>query len=123
MHWHLILEEFGPYLTHIPGKVIVVADALSHLPFDSNNHLYSHYIAEAFGVDEIPKDAFPLTQSYICKFQHVDKSLLSKVQHDNQYTRKSFCGVGKECFSICRNDKICLPVALQELMYTGITIS
>ena len=31
MRWHLLIEEFGPTITHVKGQHNLVADALSHM--------------------------------------------------------------------------------------------
>ena len=36
MRWRLILEEYGPKLTFIPGNKNIVADALSRLELVTN---------------------------------------------------------------------------------------
>jgi hypothetical protein len=37
--WRLLLEEYGPKYVHIAGKNNIVADALSRLEKDENEHL------------------------------------------------------------------------------------
>jgi hypothetical protein len=37
MHWHLLIEEFGPEFRHIKGKLNLIADELSRLDLDNSS--------------------------------------------------------------------------------------
>ena len=50
MHWHLILEDFGPELKYIKGENNVVADALSLLDMSDNQYIFNIY--ELYSYDE-----------------------------------------------------------------------
>ena len=43
MHWHRILEEFGPELKYIKGVNNVVADAFSRLDVIDNQKILKNY--------------------------------------------------------------------------------
>jgi len=53
MRWRLLLEEFGPKLTHVKGTNNTVADALSRL--DAAEEEFS---AEAFANEQMRKKSF-----------------------------------------------------------------
>ncbi len=54
MHWRLLLEEFGPQLTHIKGPHNVAANVLSHMEISEDE-----FSAEAFTASDEMSD-FPM---------------------------------------------------------------
>ena len=85
-----------------------MADALSRLDMSSNKSdtLEETYMAELLGLDleDIPKDAFPLTYKNITSEQKQDKDLLNKLknpQNSNTTLKiKTYRGGGKSYSSI-----------------------
>ena len=81
MHWHLILEEYGPEVTYVKGEHNVVADALSRLNLLPNKPIQANLdqMAEHFGLDDddLPADAFPLQYKMIAREQNKDKTCLN----------------------------------------------
>jgi Integrase zinc binding domain len=120
MHWHLILEEYGPKLLYVKGEKNLVADALGRLPIATDNtdmdisDLY--YLADHFGLEDsdLLDDIYPLHYQLIQKYQKTDKPLLKKFkQKAPNYHLQSFRGSGKTRNLICYKDKIVIPTALQ----------
>ena len=75
MHWHLILEEFGPELNYIKVENNVVADALSRLEKSDNQEIIN--ISELYGYDDkdLPDSAYPIHYHDIAKAQETDARL------------------------------------------------
>ena len=128
MRWRIILEEFGPELLYVPGKVNIVADALSRLDINapSNDNIESkkvesmHSMAECYGLDEsnLPEDAFPLTYSNILKEQQKDKSLKDCINNKPHYSIQPYHGGGKKWALITYKNRIVIPKSLQERTVT-----
>ena len=124
MRWRLVLEEFGPELIYLPGEVNIVADALSRLSKEEDKSLLKDslskdetiHMAEYFGfsLDDLPKDAFPLTYKIIMEAQQQDKELINKVETRPAYSIKEYHGGGKKWALITYNGKISVPRVLQE---------
>ena len=114
MRWRLILEEFGPELKDIKGENKIVADALSRL--ENSNNLEILNISELYGYDEedMPDSAYPICYHDISKAQETDAKLNQKLVSHKDYTLDIFRGGNKDHCLICRNNKICLPTALQK---------
>ncbi len=78
MHWQLLLEEFGPKLTHMEGPHNVIANALSQM--ENSKEEFSE---EAFAASEetgnFPTE-FPLSYCELALWQEKDKSLQKKVK-------------------------------------------
>jgi RNase H-like domain found in reverse transcriptase/Integrase zinc binding domain len=121
MRWRLIIEEYGPELKYIKGERNIVADALSRLdmPSDKSHTAEETYTAELFVLDseDIPKDAFLLTNKNIMSEQKQDKDLLEKLknpQNSNTTVKiKTYCGGGKSYSLITLYNKILIPSTLQ----------
>ena len=117
MRWRLVLEEYGPELDYVKGESNIVADALSRLDLEpqiKNNETQSlHQMAELYGVDDIPEDAYPLDYTLIRAEQQKDKELLQEATTDPNYTIKSFRGGEKVRSLICYKGKILVPKSLR----------
>ena len=114
MRWRLILEEFGPELKYIKGENNVVADSLSCLEKTNNQDILN--ISELYGYNDkdLPDSAYPIRYHNIDKAQETDAKLQQKLVSHKGYTLDTFCGGDKDHRLICRNNKICLPTALQK---------
>ena len=114
MRWRLILEDFGPELKYIKGENNVVADALSRLEKSPNQEILN--ISELYGYDEedMPDIAYPICYYDIAKAQETEAKLQQKLVSHKDYTLDTFCGGDEDHRLICRNNKICLPQALQK---------
>ena len=113
MCWRLILEEFGPELKYIKGKNNVVADVLSRLENSTNQDILN--ICELYGYDDedLPDSAYPIGYHNIAKAQKTESKLNQKLVSHKDYNLDTFRGNDKDHRLICRNNKICLPKALQ----------
>ena len=114
MRWRLILKEFGPELKYTKGENNVVADALSRLEMSDNQEILN--ISELYGYDneDLPKSAYPINYHDIAKAQETDAKLKQKLVSHKDYILDTFCGGDKDHRLIFRNNKICLPTALQK---------
>ena len=126
MRWRLICEEFGATLKYIPGSHNIVADSLSRLGLEPSLKSEPNFevmenpafrlLHEAFSVDDIPPDAFPLRLKLIEYEQGKDKSLITKARKSSSYSIHSFRGGGKERKLIVKNGRIVVPTKLQKRM-------
>ena len=114
MRWRLILKEFGPELKYIKGENNVVDDALYRLEMSDNQEILN--ISELYGYDDkdLPDSAYPIRYHDIAKAQETDAKLKQKLVSHKYYTLDTFRGGDKDHRLICRNNKICLPTALQK---------
>ena len=73
-------------------------------------------MAEHFGFDDedLPSDAFPLTNKLLMQHQLQDKELMIKAEAKDGYILSIFCGGGKQCTLIAKNGKIVIPKSLQK---------
>ena len=114
MRWHLILEEFGPELKYIKGENNAVANAISRLEISDNKNIFS--ISEIYGYD----DEDMSDSAYLIRFRDItnayktDAKLKQNLVSHKDYTLDTFRGGDKYHRLICRNNKICLPAALQK---------
>ena len=114
MRWRLILEEFVPELKYIKEENNVVADALSCLEMSDNQEILN--ISELYGYDDkdLPDSAYPIFYHDIAKAQETATKLQQKLVSHKYYTLHNFSGGDKDHRLIFRNNKICLPAALQK---------
>ena len=117
IRWRLILEEYGPELRYIKEENNVVADALSRLamlPLESQPTQLN--MTEHFGLEEndLPEDAFPLSDKNLMIHQQADKALLTKARDHKGFTLNMFCGGGKVRSSIVKDGKMVVPKTLQK---------
>ena len=114
MRWRLILKEFGPELKYIKVENNVVADTLSRLEMSDNQEILN--ISELYGYDDedLPDSAYPIRYHNIAKAQETDAKLQQKLVSHKDYTLDTFLGGDKDHRLIFRNNKICLPKALQK---------
>ncbi len=113
MRWRLLLEEFGPKLTHIKGPNNVVADALSRMEISEEE-----FSAEAFAADDETLDfpeSYPLSYRELAKRQEQDQALQKKVKEaPGQYSSTVYRQGDKEYQLLTRNGKIVVPKQMQE---------
>jgi hypothetical protein len=114
MRWRLVLEEFGPDLQCIKGENNVVADALSRLDIDDEQEIFN--VSECFGYDDddLPPSSHPTRYKEITKAQLDDPALQTKLRIHKGCTENVFRGGDEDYKLICRNNKTCLPQALQQ---------
>ena len=62
----------------------------------------------------MPNSAYPICYHGIAKAQETDAKLQQKIVSHKDYTLDTFRGGDKYHRLICRNNKICLPTALQK---------
>ena len=72
MRWRLILEEFGPDITHIKGEDNIVADAISRLP--TTNQDQDETRTESQGLEELEQLVFEETESFPLNLSLVRKT-------------------------------------------------
>ena len=114
MRWRIILKEFGHELKYIKGENNVVADALSRLEKSDNQEILN--ISELYGYNDkdLSDSAYPIRYHDIAKAQETDAKLKQKLVSHKDYTFNIFRGGDKDHRLIFRNNKICLPTALQK---------
>ena len=73
-------------------------------------------ISELYGNDDkdLPDRAYPIRYHDITKAQKTDAKLQQNIVSHKDYTLDTFCGENQNHRLIFRNNKICLPTALQK---------
>ena len=99
MRWRLILEEFGPTLTHIKGEQNIVADTLSRL--DSTEEEFS---SDAFAGNLMGD--FPFSCALTCQEQPNDPELMNRCASSDLHDRKVYRHADEECDLIVRTDEV-----------------
>ena len=114
MRWRLILKAFGPEFKYIKGENNVVVDDLSRLKMSPNQDI--HNISELYGYDDedLPNSAYSICYHDIAKSQETDAKLQQKLVSHKDYNLDTFRGGNKDHHLIFRNNKICLPKAIQK---------
>jgi hypothetical protein len=114
MRWRLVLEELGPDLQCIKGENNVVADALSRLDIDDEQEIFN--MSKCFGYDDndLPPSSYATRYKEIAKAQLDDPALQTKLKTHKGHNENVFREGDKDCKLICRNNKTCLPKALQQ---------
>ena len=114
MWWLLILEEFGPELKYIKGENNAVADALSRLYMSDNQYILNIFELYGYNDKDLLDINYLIRYHDISKAQETDAKLQQNLVSHKDYTLDTFCGGDKNHCLICRNNKICLPAALQK---------
>jgi len=114
VRWRLLLEEFGPELTHVKGTNNVVADALSRLKMAGEALSAKAFANElANGEEDFPTG---------CPFSHEEMEFRQKKDRapQNKFRTQPELHVEKPrafsdgtCELIAENNKICVPKSLQ----------
>ena len=109
MHWRLLVEEFSPELIYLSGVNNVVSDCLSRLKYKDNSNITDH-----FALDKEDVNTYLLSYKLIMKCQQNDNKLLQKSKNDKKYSLCTFTTVGRTRTLIIKDDKIVIPLVLQE---------
>jgi hypothetical protein len=111
MRWRLLIEEFGPKLTHIKGDHNVVADYLSRMDMTPQE-----FSVDAFAADpatDFPRE-YPLSYAEMQHEQAEDKALQKLIKDKPAaFGQQTFRHSDKEYLLFTRKDKIILPKSLQ----------
>ena len=72
-------------------------------------------ISEIYGYndEDLPDSAYPIRYHDIYKAQEIDAELQQKLVSQRNYTLDTIRGGDQNHRLICRNNKICLPTAIQ----------
>jgi len=114
MRWRLLLEEFGPKLTHVKGANNVIADALSRLEIAEEELSAEAFTNELANEEEDFPTGCPLSYKEIAFRQKKDRALQNKFR-----TQPELCIKKPHAFSddahelITKNDVIYVPKLLQ----------
>ena len=114
MRWRLIIREFGPELKYIKGENNVVDNALYRLDMSDNKYILN--ISDIYGYNDyyLLDSYYPIRHQDISKAQKSDAKIQQKIVSHKNYTLDTFLGVNHHHRLICRNSKICLPMALKK---------
>lgn len=118
MRWRLLIEEFGPKIEYTKGSKNSVADALSRLERADEEHHEQGSVptvletnAEAFNLEELDADTFPLAYESIHRYQQEDTTLFEGVNKDH-YLKRTFLGARGKISLICKGPQIVIPARL-----------
>ena len=90
MRWRLIIEEFGPKLTHIKGESNVVADAFSRLDLTEEDFSKDAFTFDLEDDADFPSE-FPLSyKQLLCEQQRDDVLQKRLTEKDSSYEKKIF---------------------------------
>ena len=104
MRWRLLIEEYGPELHYLPGKINIISDCLYRLPYkkiDGNHKL--------FALNKSDMAEYPLSYKLLMKYQQEDKNFLNKLKTENLYVPKEYRTAGKVCTLIIKDNKWLSP--------------
>jgi len=91
MCWRLLLEEFGPQLTHIKGANNIAADALSRLDISEECFSQDAFNGELAADDDKFPNELPLSYEDIAYRQGKDEALQKKLKNDPELCQKAPC--------------------------------
>jgi hypothetical protein len=99
MRWRLYIEEYSPDLRYIKGTANVAANALSCLGILNNPMNEAHFTKAlhselyAFGDEDLPATAFPLSYAFLGKAQSTDVAILKETAKTKSlYSIQPFTG-------------------------------
>jgi len=114
MGWRLLLEEFGPQLTHIKGENNIAADALSRSDISEEDFSQDAFNGELAADDDKFPNEFPLSCKEIAYRQGKDKDLQKKLKNDPELCQKAPCKFSDKTYEIiAKGGKIYPPTASQ----------
>jgi len=130
MRWRLLLEEFGPELTHVKGANNIVADALSRLEMAEKEFSAEAFANELANEEEDFPTGYPLSYDKIAFHQKKDRALQNKFMTQPELHIKKPHVFSDSTFKlIAKNDKIYVPKSSQHkcakwchltLMHSGV---
>ena len=106
-------QRVWPWIEIYQRRNNVVADALSRLEKSPNQEILNISELYVYDYKDPPDRSYPIRYHNISKAQKTDDKLKQQLVSHNDYTLDTFCGGDKDHCLICRNNKICLPTALQ----------
>jgi len=114
MRWRLLLEEFGPKLTHVKDANNTVADALSRLETAEEELSAEAFANELANEEEDFPKGCPLSCEEMAFHQKKDRALQNKFTTQPELCVKKPCAFSDgTCELVAKNDKICVPKSLQ----------
>jgi len=114
MRWRLLLEEFGPKLTHVKGVNNIVDDALSRLEIAEEEFSAEAFANELANEEEEFRTGYPLSCKEIAFCQKKDSALQNKFRTQPELYIKKPCMFSDSMYElIAKNDKIYVPKHLQ----------
>jgi len=114
MRWRLLLEEFGPKLTHLKGTNNIIADALSRLDIAEEEFSAEAFANELANEEEEFPTGHPLSHGEIAFCQKKDRALQNKLRTQPELHIKKSCSFSDSTDElIAKNDKIYVPKCSQ----------
>jgi len=114
VRWRLLLEEFGPKLTHVKGANDIVADALSRLEMTEEELSAEAFANELANEEEDFPTGHPLSYKEIAFRQKKDRALQNKFRTQPEpHIKKPHTFSDSTHELVAKNNKICVPKLLQ----------
>jgi len=113
VRWRLLLEEFGPELTHVKGANNIVADALSRLEIAEEELSAEAFANELADEEEDFPTGHPLSYKEIAFRQKKDRALQNKFRTQPKLHVKKPCAFSDSAHELIANNKIHVPKSLQ----------
>jgi len=114
VRWRLLLEEFGPRLTHVKGANDTVADALSRLETAEEELSAEAFANELANEEEDFPTGHPLSYEETAFRQKKDRALQNKFRTQPELHLKKLCAFSDSTHKlITKNDTIYVPKSLQ----------
>jgi len=114
MRWRLLLEEFGPKLTHVKGVNNVVAEALGRLDMTEEEFSAEMFAGKLVNKEEDFPTGYPLPYKELVFQQKEDQAPQNKFRTQPELHANKPCTFsGKMYELIAKNNKIYVPKYLQ----------
>jgi len=115
MRWRLLLEEFGPKLTHVKGSNYIVADALSQLEMTEEELSAEAFTNELANEEGDFPTGCPLSYKETAFRQEKDEALQNKFRTESELFVKKLCRFSDHALElITEKDKIYVPKDSQQ---------
>jgi len=114
VRWRLLLEEFGPKLTHVKGANNMVADALSRLETAEEELSAEAFANELANEEEDFPTGHPLSYKEMAFHQKKCRALQNKFRTQPElHIKKPHAFADSTCELVTKNNEICIPKSLQ----------